>query len=203
MLVRIVSGWAEAHAIAGLDHRPVLGSETFRREVRRLSSALQIGAIEPGRYFAEVARVSERGYTAVEVERLILAWQSTEYERVGEVVDALHEAGVETAALSNTNAVHWAELRPAAGEARFPTVAKLRSAFASHIVGAAKPDAAIYEAVERETGVAGDGILYFDDVEEYANAARARGWQAERVDPAGDTAAQLRKHLVRFRAIAR
>lgn len=201
VLVRIVSGWDEAHAVAGLGARPVPSSETYHRERMRLSMAHQVGQIDSALYFAEIARVSEGGYTAAEVERLILAWQSDEYDGVEGVIDALHAAGVETAALSNTNATHWAELRPQNGEARFPAVAKLQHGFASHIVQAAKPEAAMYEAVERATGAAPGRILFFDDVAANVDAARVRGWSAETIDPAGDTAAQLREHLVRYGVI--
>ena len=43
-------------------------------------------------------------------------------------------------------------------------------------------------------------ILFFDDDPANVEAARARGWRAERIDAAGDTAAQLldalRRHAV-------
>ncbi len=34
-------------------------------------------------------------------------------------------------------------------------------------------------------------MLFFDDAEENVRAARAVGWRAERIDPAGDTARQM------------
>lgn len=202
VLVRIVRSWEEAHEAAGLAAKPVPDSDRFRRERVRLAHAHQIGAIESGAYFEEMAEVSEGAYTAEEIERLIAAWQYAEYEGVGAVVDALEAAGMETAALSNTNAFHWAELRLDGGATRFPTVRRLRHAFASHIVGAAKPERAIYDAVEQETGIAGERVLFFDDVEAYVAGAREAGWQSERIDPLGNTAAQLLGHLTGYGVIS-
>lgn len=201
VLVRIVRSWEEAHEAAGLEPGRAPSSERFRRERARLAMAHQTGAIESGAYFEETAAVSDGVYTAEEIETVIGAWMYGEYERVGEVVDVLEAAGVETAAMSNTNAFHWQMLRRDGDSSRFPTVARLRNAFASHLVGAAKPDAAFYEAVERETGVPAGRILFFDDVEGYVAAAREMGWQAERIDPAGDTAGQMRNHLTRYGVI--
>jgi len=201
VLVRIVRSWEEAHEAAGLGTKLVPDSEQFSRERVRLAMAHQIGAIESSPYFEEMSEVSDGAYTAEEIERVIAAWQYAEYEDVGGVVDALEAVGMETAALSNTNAFHWAELRLDGGATRFPTVRRLRHAFASHIVGAAKPERAIYEAVERETGIAGGRVLFFDDIEAYVAAARDAGWQAEQIDPLGDTAAQLMEHLTRYGVI--
>jgi FMN phosphatase YigB (HAD superfamily) len=198
VLVRIVRSWEEAHAEAGLEPRPASDSKRFRAERRRLGAAFQIGQIEPEAFCRGVADASDGGYAPEDVERLLHAWQSTEYPNVDGVVDALHGAGVETAALSNTNALHWSLLRPESGTPLFPTVARLRRAYASHIMGVAKPDAAIYSAFEEATGVNGDRLLFFDDLEANVEAARARGWRAEVIDHAGDTASQLRGHLERY-----
>jgi len=42
---------------------------------------------------------------------------------------------------------------------------------------------------------AGGEIPLFDDAEESVRAARAVGWRAERIDPAGDTARQMTEAL--------
>jgi FMN phosphatase YigB (HAD superfamily) len=201
VLVRIVRSWEEAHEAAGLGRKPVPDSERFKRERVRLAHAHQTGTIETGPYFDEMAAASEGAYTAEEIEGVIRAWMYGEYAGVGTVVNALEEAGVATAALSNTNAYHWDMLRLDGGSTRFPTVRRLRHAFASHIVGAAKPERAIYETLERETGMGGGRVLFFDDVEAYVAGARDEGWHAERIDPMGDTAEQLMGHLTRYGVI--
>ena len=48
----------------------------------------------------------------------------------------------------------------------------------SYEVGAMKPDARIYEALEKMCGRQGGDIIYLDDREENINGAEQRGWQA-------------------------
>ena len=203
VMVRIVRSWGDAHEAAGLEPERVPTSERFESERSRLAHAYQTGAVGTDDYFAAMADASGGAYTADEIRRVLHAWMYGEYEGVGRVVDALESAGVEMAALSNTNAYHWEMLRSDGPTPAFPTVARLKTAFASHVVGAAKPEAAIFEALERETDVSGESILFFDDVEPYVAAARKVGWRAERIDPAGDTAAQMLGHLKRYGVIGR
>ncbi len=199
VLVRIVRSWTEAHAAAGLPPHSICEAEAFDRARRELAQAHQVGAITPSEYYAGIARVSRGAYTAEHAEAILTAWQSEEYPGVDAVVTAIEDAGAETGALSNTNAAHWAVLRPdvsgAASAPRFPTVARLRHAHASHLLRLAKPDPAIYGAFEGATGFAASDILFFDDLEENVAAAQARGWRAEVIDHAGDTASQLQAHL--------
>ena len=49
--------------------------------------------------------------------------------------------------------------------------------FVSGALRVMKPDPAIYEAVERGTGLAGADLIFADDKPENIEAARARGWQ--------------------------
>jgi FMN phosphatase YigB (HAD superfamily) len=79
-----------------------------------------------------------------------------------------------TGLLSNTNPLHFAYL-----EERWPLLGAFDFHVLSHEVGAAKPDARIYQAAEAAAGCAPDEILYLDDVPEFVAAARGRGWQAE------------------------
>ena len=86
------------------------------------------------------------------------------------------------------------------------TECRLTHRFASHLCGLCKPDAAIFEHVERTTGVPPSQILFFDDLAENVDAAKSRGWRgyvidsrrAEALDrldpasiPAADRAAKL------------
>ena len=89
---------------------------------------------------------------------------------------------MKTACLSNTNEHHWGLLSDRKHPAFFP-LAELDHQFASHLIRARKPDEAIYEHLEKEAGVSGPEILFFDDVEENVRAARKRGWDAEWIDP--------------------
>lgn len=52
--------------------------------------------------------------------------------------------------------------------------------FLSNEIGAAKPEPAIYQHLEQQTGVAAARLAFVDDLEENVAAARARGWRALR-----------------------
>jgi 2-haloacid dehalogenase len=60
-----------------------------------------------------------------------------------------------------------------------------------------KPDKAVYRDAERRFGVAGDRILFFDDLPDNVAAALRMGWQAMAIDHAGDTARQIEAALQR------
>jgi len=198
VLVRIVRSWGEAHVAAGLAPHPIVESAAFNAARAELAHAHQVGAMAPAAYFQAVAAASEGAYSAGDVEAILEAWQSAEYPGVDEVVSEIEQAERATGALSNTNAAHWASLRPVSGTPRFPTVARLQHAHASHLLRLAKPDPAIYRAFERETGFGAGDVLFFDDLEENVAVARSVGWRAEVIDHSGDTAAQLRGHLGRY-----
>ena len=189
VLVQIVRSWAEAHARAGFPAHPLAEDAAFLARRAPLLDALSTGHIAPAEYYAGVAGASHGLYTPDEVRRIHLAWHWAEYPGVDAVVAAIEASGVLTAALSNTSEPHWADLRGPAS--RYPTVARLHHAVASHLAGVLKPDPAIYRAVEEASGIEASRLLFFDDLAENVEAARALGWRAERIDPTGDTAAQL------------
>jgi HAD superfamily hydrolase (TIGR01509 family) len=85
----------------------------------------------------------------------------------------LKEAGVPCYIFSNTNEVAIHHVRN-----NFPFFSGFDGYVYSHIVGAMKPIAKIYEAVEALSGQQGAALLYIDDREENIVAGRERGWQA-------------------------
>ena len=130
-------------------------------------------------------------YSPDEIAMIHDAWLIEEYPGVRTLVDDLHRlGGVETGMLSNTNARHWARR-----ERDFTTAGLLGSQHASHLLGLAKPDPAIFRAFERRTGQAPGGIVFFDDLPENVDAARRAGWRGVLIDHVGDTAAQMRSAL--------
>lgn len=195
VLVQIVASWAEAHARAGLPPHACAEDLDFLERRGRLIDAMSRGMLEPDEYYRGTAEASRGAYTSEDVRRIHAAWHWAEHPGVGAVIEAIEATGVATGALSNTSEPHWADLR--GPHAIFPSVARLRFAVASHLVGALKPDAAMYRAFEAACGVHGGGILFFDDLEVNVAAARDLGWRAERIDPRGDTAAQLMAALKR------
>ena len=85
----------------------------------------------------------------------------------------LKAAGIPCYIFSNTNEVAIHHVR-----SNFPFFAGFDGYVYSHIVGAMKPEAKIYEAIESLTGHKGDDLLYIDDREENILAGRERGWRA-------------------------
>lgn len=91
----------------------------------------------------------------------------------------LRARGVPTFLFSNTNDLAVRHIRR-----RYPFFAGFDGYVLSYEHGAMKPDAPIYEAVERLTGRTGDALLYFDDRPENIATGRNRGWQAHlHLDP--------------------
>jgi len=85
---------------------------------------------------------------------------------------ALRRTGLAAYVFSNTNEL-------AAGHIRrtFPFYANFDGYILSYEHGAMKPDAKLYEVVERESGRRNAELLYLDDRPENIAAGAARGWQ--------------------------
>ncbi len=84
----------------------------------------------------------------------------------------LKARGVPTCIFSNTNDLAVRHIRSA-----FPFFNGFDAYVYSHEVGAMKPEAKIYEAVEQVTNQRGDAILYIDDRAENIAAGKERGWR--------------------------
>ncbi|HXR08878.1 MAG TPA: HAD family phosphatase [Candidatus Acidoferrum sp.] len=97
----------------------------------------------------------------------------TEIEPMTALHAALRAAGVRTWIFSNTNELAERHIR-----ARFPFFSNFDGYVLSYEQGAMKPDAKLYEVVERQTGCRGGAILYLDDRPENVAAGLARGWRA-------------------------
>ncbi len=97
---------------------------------------------------------------------------SPEIGRSVRLLRALRARGVPVFALSNFG-IGTFEM----AEAEYPFLREFDRAFVSGHLGLAKPDPAIYELVERETGFSGADLLFADDREDNIAAAAARGWK--------------------------
>ena len=99
---------------------------------------------------------------------------------------ALRSRGVPVFALSNFGRETFAYALT-----HYPFLEEFDRAFVSGHMELAKPDAAIYEAVEREGGVAPGALLFADDRLDNIEAARARGWQTHLFEGPEGFAARL------------
>lgn len=85
---------------------------------------------------------------------------------------SLRERETPTYIFSNTNELAIQHIRQ-----HFPFFANFTDYILSYEHGAMKPDAKLYEVVERISGKCGDAILYLDDRAENIAAGAARNWQ--------------------------
>ncbi len=85
----------------------------------------------------------------------------------------LRAHNITTCIFSNTNDLAIGHIRR-----RYPFFANFDHYILSYEQGVMKPGAAIYEAVERALGLAGEAIVYLDDRAENVEGGLARGWRA-------------------------
>jgi FMN phosphatase YigB (HAD superfamily) len=200
VIVKHHRSWREACAATGMEFRVGIEDPALVARRRALTHLYHVGRIGCEEFFARAAAEGTGGlYTAAEVRALHDAWIYAEYEGIGGVLERLVRSGrARTGVLSNTNAAHWARIGAgAAGAAlpHFPSAGVLEHRHASHLLGLAKPDEAIYRAYEEATGARGGEVLFFDDLAENVATARALGWRAVQVDHGGDTARQVEEAL--------
>ncbi|MBX3321612.1 MAG: HAD-IA family hydrolase [Phycisphaeraceae bacterium] len=194
VILRICRSWREGCARAGLPlHERVMDPEIMARR-RRYAQDYQIGALTCDEFFQSVADLTDGLYSPADVQQIHAAWLIEEYPGISKVIGSLStRPDVHTALLSNTNAAHWS--RQHSGPNGFPAAAQLRSRLASHELRIAKPDRSIYTTAAEHFGVEPRHIVFFDDLAENVEAARACGWNAHQIDHEGDTASQIIAHL--------
>lgn len=109
-----------------------------------------------------------------------------EIDETLQLLEAAHRQ-VPCYAISNTNAVHIAEI-----ERAFPRLLpRFDRVFASHAIGARKPQPEAFEHVLRAIGLPAPEVLLFDDLQANVDGARACGLQAVLVRRPADVQAAL------------
>lgn len=203
VLVQIARGWDDAHRLAGFDaDHPGLTSDLFRENQRDLANAHQRGEMTSDEWVDGVSEASGGAYSPEDAMAILDAWTIEEYPGIAEVIDAIHDAGLATAALSNTNARHWELLGPATGDfTNYPNLERLGQLHASHVLGEIKPDIEIYEAFTEAADLNGSRVLFFDDMLPNIEAARRYGWAARHIDYANDPPRQMMATLRHHRII--
>ena len=200
VLVRICDDWKQACSCAGLALPEVPLDPGGLNRLRDIVHRAEVGDLGATGFSQAAAPVL--GLSHTQVRAMSEAFIFGAYDGAADLLTELSDAGVPTACLSNTNEHHWGLLSERGHRAYFP-LDRLNHRFASHLIRARKPDAKIYEHVERETGISGSSILFFDDVRENIQAAGARGWNAKWIDPSlDDPIGQIRKTLASFGVLA-
>lgn len=195
VIVRIARTWGEACARAGVEVRGDADTEQRKTQRRAVTHDFGIGRIDEATWIQRIVDCLDGMYDADEILAIHDAWIIDEYPGVGAIIDEIHDQGVATACLSNTNAGHW-DRQLVCSPTALPGVLRLQTHHASHLLGFAKPDPAIYEAFVSAMGVAPESILFFDDLPANVAAARGAGWRAEQIDHQQDsTAPQIRQFL--------
>ena len=187
VIIRICRTWLEACQRAGLPVREGIEGR-LQREIetrRELNTLHQTGRLDTPEYFQRVSATLDGLYSPDDIRAIHYAWLVDEYEGITDVIDVIHDAGLETAALSNTNPEHWQRMQ------EFPSVMRLQHRFGSHELGLKKPDEAIYRALEENVNIRGSDILFFDDLQDNIDAARECGWNAVLIDHTSPTDVQI------------
>lgn len=139
--------------------------------VRRFESG-QVGAEEFGR---EIVREFGLDVSAEEFVREFTRWPKGLYPGARELIEAARRR-LRVGCLSNSNELHWP---------RFLNEMGLASAFdhhfASHELGALKPDREVFDLVVRSLGCEPGRVLFLDDNQMNVDGARSAGLAAELV----------------------
>lgn len=197
VLVRICRDWQHACECAGFDWSAI--DPARRLALREVLHRAEIGQIGAEELYADASALLD--CEPKQIRAISDAFIFGAYPGAADLLGELSASGVRTACLSNTNEHHWSLLFEPSHRAWLP-MDRLHHHFASHLLQARKPDAGIYAHVEREVALPGSAILFFDDVMENIEAARARQWNAQWIDPTqDDPIPQIRSALRSFGVI--
>jgi HAD superfamily hydrolase (TIGR01509 family) len=132
----------------------------------------ELGAVSTQQFYDEVCRVSGFHGNLSEFSECF-ADIFAPIEPMVQLQATLRQRGLPAYVFSNTNELAAEHVRRS-----FAFYANFDGYILSYQHGAMKPDARLYEVVERQSTRRGAEILYLDDRPENAAAGAARGWQA-------------------------
>lgn len=187
VLVRIRHTWDDI--LNALGEAPLARTEPWRHADYDPILAYQDGKISEDAYLGQVG--GDLGLTPARARDAHAAMLVDDYPGARDLILDLKRAGVATACLSNTNALHWTVLLD---PGRHPALAELDRRFASFELGISKPLPGAYREVEKSFPDTTRRI-FFDDNLNNVVAAIDLGWEAHRVDPDGDAPGQMRRLL--------
>jgi putative hydrolase of the HAD superfamily len=148
------------------------GEEVERRFAGQVWPAVVTAQRDEAAVREQVCRALGARFEADEFHRLF-ASHFTLHEELVPFVERLL-GRVRLGVLSNTNAAHARWCRE-----QIPVLERFDAVLLSNEVGLAKPDPAFYRAALARLGTEPERTLFFDDLPEYVQAARALGIRAE------------------------
>lgn len=196
VLLEICGSWQEACARAGVDlprNWPAAAAA-----VHPLHERFEVGDIAPADFCAALAHHGQMHEH--EALAALRAYIIAPYEGVGPLLADLRTAGCRVACLSNTNAVHWAQMYEPGHPACLP-MHLFDGCFASQEIGRRKPQPQAYAYVEKAMQAAPAEICYFDDLADNITGAAARGWQTAQVPIGGNPLPWIRQQLVQWQCL--
>lgn len=199
VLIRICNNWMEAAQRARVDAPFEALDAAAMAALHKIVCQSEIGKMDPEGFVAAASPILR--LSPAQVRAMSDAYTIAPFTGGAELVEELTAAGLAVACLSNTNESHWRIMNDP-GETSYLPLHRLTHRFASHLVGARKPEAAIYEHVERETRMSPKAILFFDDLPENVEAAIQRGWNTFHVNPKSENPIPaIRSELIRRRVL--
>ena len=162
---------------------------------RDLFAAIDLHAmndrVDSGETFHDVLEETRAANPAFDHE--IALWRDNWVELAGpeiprsvRLMKVLQAKGISVVSLTNFGIQTYEMARPV-----WPFLSAFDRDHISGHLGVIKPDPAIYEAVERSTGLTGDALLFADDRADNIAAADARGWRTHLFDGPDGWAARL------------
>jgi 2-haloacid dehalogenase len=152
-----------------------------------LFAQYELGHLTTPQFYAEICRITgfcgdlaEFGHSFSDIFLPI--------EPMVQLHAALRQRGLPSYIFSNTNDLAATHIRRS-----FPFYADFDGYILSYEHGAMKPDARLYEIVERQSGRRGAELLYLDDRPENVEAGAARGWHAILHESSAKTRAAIQK----------
>jgi putative hydrolase of the HAD superfamily len=190
VLVRIHHTWEAAARSVGVSGGAHLGRLASYAPL----SDYQGGTLSESAYLATLAK--DLGCSIEEADRVHAAILGSDYPGAQQLVLELKAKGLPTLCLSNTNELHYKEFFGG----RFPVCNALDHLIASHRIGANKPAAEAFQAIQDLLPPREGEVIFFDDHPGNVAGAVEFGWLAKQIDPGDETGAdpvaQMRDYLL-------
>ena len=169
----VVLPWVGPERLAA-SHNLKRSDVIARFEASEIFNAYECGHVDDDTFLRELDTMFD-----LKTDDVAKLWNSWVHPPFPGVIDAIKnlKPHYPLACLSNTNALHWAHVNRL-----IDTTQLFHYAFASHLIGAAKPDRQSYQIVLDKIGVEASDIWFFEDTTVNVKAAREFGMTVHQID---------------------